>query len=184
MPHEEPSTTEPRIIRSGDFLTWRRQLASYPASDGWTLRYVLISKLESSKQEITATADGDDHLVEVTSAVTAGYRPGEYRLFGFVEKDGKRHTLLESRTTVEPNPEALEIKDLQSFAEKTLVLVEEALTKLADKGLSSASINGQSYTRQDIDKLRNWRSSLRSEIEAEKLADGRTVDPHIYIHFR
>jgi len=67
---------EPTRIRAGDTITWRKTLSEFPASLGWVLYYRLINTV--AKQDITAAADGDAHLVTVTKAASAGYAAGQH----------------------------------------------------------------------------------------------------------
>ena len=69
-------TTEPAAVNAGDTVRWRRALADYPASAGWALTYTLLNA--AGKITITASAQGDDHLVSVPAATSAGWAAGDY----------------------------------------------------------------------------------------------------------
>ena len=77
MSHPIPSAV-PSSVRAGDTVTWRRSLADYPASDGWTLSYVLLSP--AAQITIAATADGSAHLVSVAPATSAAWAAATYAL--------------------------------------------------------------------------------------------------------
>lgn len=169
MPHSKP-TTEPDFIRAGDSIQWLRSLPDFPAPE-WTLKYVLLSATD--KIEIVSTADNGDHKVNVSSSVSKDYKPGNYTFTGYVEdSEGERHTLFRRMMEVKPDLVSLESKDGRSFAERTLAKVESAISQLADRTLTTASINGQNYTHQDIEKLYAMRARLKAEVELEKAAEG------------
>lgn len=180
MPHETP-TTEPRFIRAGDSLQWIRSLSDFPAP-AWTLKYVLLAP--AYKIEVTSTADGSSHKVDLSSSVTSGYPPGNYTFTGYVDNaGGERHTLFRRMMEILPDLTSLETEDGRSYAVRTLEKVEMAITELSDKGLTSASINGNTWTRQDIGKLMGLRSRLKSEVELEHQADGIGSGGEIFGHF-
>jgi hypothetical protein len=94
-------TTEPTSVTAGDTLTWRRSLPDYPASAGWVLSYALANA--DGLITITATADGDDHLVSVAAATSAGYLPGEYAWQSYVTKSADRYMVDRGALTILPN---------------------------------------------------------------------------------
>lgn len=74
---------EPQTFHAGDTVTWKRSIADYPADGGWTLKYALVKA--NVRIQIASTADGQDHLVAVSAAVSALYEAGEYQWNAFVE---------------------------------------------------------------------------------------------------
>ena len=72
------SEIEPSTLRAGDTWTWRKSLADYPATEGWSLRYVLANA--DHRKEFDSAADGADHLVTVAATSTDDTIPGRYTL--------------------------------------------------------------------------------------------------------
>src|SRR5512139_3769447 len=93
-------TTEPAQIRAGDTIKWTKSLADYPAST-WTLSYRLINGVNTI--DITASADGDDHSVEVSHDISEHYVAGDYDWFSFVTDGSERYTLDRGVVTVLPD---------------------------------------------------------------------------------
>jgi len=54
-----------------------------------------------------------------------------------------------------------------SWATQTLTQVETAITSLASSGIKSYSINGRSFTRENLRELINLRKELLTEIARE-----------------
>ena len=86
------STKEPETFRAGDTVKWKKALDCYKASDGWTLKYSFRGT--AGTIDITSSASGDDHLIEVSAATSAAYGAGLYAVQGYVEKDSDRQKCL------------------------------------------------------------------------------------------
>ena len=75
------ATSEPEKIVAGDSLTWKcTDLGADYDNAAFTLKN--STRLEgtgSTEVKITASASGDDYLVEVASTTTASYAAGTYR---------------------------------------------------------------------------------------------------------
>lgn len=117
-------TTAPTTIRSGDTVTWTISLTDYPASAGWSLSYVLINA--SAKIDISSTASGNDHLINVSAATTANWVAGEYSLIGVVSKGAERYTVASERITIQPNLAALTTYDGRTPERKALEALQSA----------------------------------------------------------
>lgn len=112
-------TEVPREVRAGDTLSWRRQLPAYPASAGWVLSYTRIAA--SSVGSFSASVSGDDHVVTVTAAASAGWAAGHYKLVEYVTNGTERYTLAEYPLSVLPNlAAASEGTDTRTHAQKVL----------------------------------------------------------------
>ena len=83
------ATIEPEKIVAGDRFIWKRSdLNADYANSVCTLKY--SARLEgtgSTEIEITASASGEDYLVEVASATTASYTAGTYRWQMYITRD-------------------------------------------------------------------------------------------------
>jgi hypothetical protein len=119
-------TCEPAFLQAGDTVRWKRALADYPASDGWTLKYRFIN--ENGKFDVISTPDGDDHLVHLTAATTANYKPGDYAWQAYVTKAAERYTVGTGRLTIRPNLAAMPLGyDARSQARRALEDLRAAL---------------------------------------------------------
>lgn len=174
----EIPTTEPARIRAGDTVTWRKTLADYPATDGWTLYYRLIKA--SVQIDITSAADGADHLVSVAKATTANYTPGDYTLISWVANGTERITLPQSRISVDRDLAAVVSGgyDTRTQAKQMLDAVDAAILSFAS-GERLAVIEAEVAARKirydfsGLMTLRNiYQAAVLSEESAERAARG------------
>jgi hypothetical protein len=174
----EIPTTEPARVRAGDTVTWRKSLADYPATAGWTLYYRLINS--TAKFDITTTADGADHLVSVAKATSATYTAGDYSLIAWVANGTERVTLDPSRITVLPDLAAVSAAgyDGRSQAKKMLDAIDAALLSLSSGerlAVVEAEVAGRrlKYNFEGLMKLRNlYSAQVQAEINAERASLG------------
>lgn len=66
----------PDRIVAGESVSWSWSDSRFPASGDWELTYTLVNA--AGQIQIVASADDDDHLVELAMATTAAYDAGEY----------------------------------------------------------------------------------------------------------
>lgn len=173
-------STEPATVRAGDSVAWRRVFPDYPPTDGWTLKYRLVSP--AAVIDLTASADGDGYLVTAAPAQTTTWLAGEYAWVAYVEKTGERHTLLDGRMTIQPDLAALSAGyDTRSLARKTLESLRQALADyVASNGhVSEYEIGGAINRRMrfrsaaEIEALiRFWSREVAKEEQAARLAAG------------
>jgi hypothetical protein len=168
----EIPTIEPTRFRAGDTVSWSKSLSDYPASDSWVLHYRFINS--TSKIDITAAADGSDHLVSVSAADSAAYRAGDYTWTSWVTKDAERYTIAGGRVTILPDLAAVTSSgfDLRSTARKTLDLVDAAmLAHGASAWTQEYEIAGRRMRFKTVGEFMSFRSRLKAEVRAEENAE-------------
>ena len=72
----EPKAYEPEKLTAGVTWKWNKTISDYPTSE-WTLTNYL-RKDGATATSLSATADGDTHLVTVTASTTTGNAAGVY----------------------------------------------------------------------------------------------------------
>lgn len=165
----EIPTSVPAAVTAGDTLKWRISLADYLADAGWTLKYRLINS--ASKYDITAAADGSDHLVTVAAAVSEAYAPGAYTWQAYVEKGTERYTTGSGSITVKPDLAAQAAGyDTRSHAKKTLAAIE-AWIESHDPGVADYQIAGRSMRYIPKAELLAMRSRYQNEVRREEAAE-------------
>lgn len=168
-------TTEPASVVAGDTWTWKRSLPDHPAGT-YTLKYRFINA--AGKIDITATADGTDHLVEVASTTSAGYTAGDYAWTAWVEKTGERYTVGSGTITVQPNIAALTTLDARTDAAKILDQLMAAYTSYtASNGhVSEYEIAGRRMKYRSaaeiLEQINVWEARVAAEKRAERIAAG------------
>ena len=178
----EISTKEPETFRAGDTVKWKRDIDSYKASDGWTLKYSFRGT--AGQIDITSSASGAEHLIELSAATTAAYDDGMYEVQAYVEKASDRHTVWTSRIEILPDLTAAgSSHDQRSHVKKVLDKVEAVLENRATKEILESSIEGVTIKRIPHEELIMLRQKYlqwyQSEQAAEKiklgLNSGRTI---------
>lgn len=158
---------EPTTVNAGDTWRWTRSLSDYPASAGWVLSYTLINA--GAKITVNASASGDDHLVTVSAATTAGYTPGTYDWRARVSKAGEVFTVSEGRITVR-NAYAGSTFDARSHARKTLDNIEAVIEGRATSATLEYEIAGRRMKYIPAAELLSLRDKYRAEVAAEEAA--------------
>lgn len=164
-------TSEPSEVTAGDTSTWKKSLSDFLASDSWVLTYALVK--DGKLIEITASADGDDHLVEVLPTVTAKYNPGIYHYQAYVTKSTERYQVGTGTIEVLPDFAQSAGYDNRSHAKVTLDALEAVIEGKASRDQLSYSIGGRSLSRFSWEELIAARSHYRSEYLAEERRAGR-----------
>jgi hypothetical protein len=138
----EIPTTEPEKITAADTVKWKRSFSDYPAPT-WTLKYALV--MTGQQYEITAGADGSDHLVSVDAATTAAWTPGLYKIQGYVTKDAERYTVVRDKyIKVLANFDAQDSGfDWREHVKKTLDALEAIIEGRATKAQTEMMVGGQ-----------------------------------------
>jgi len=163
---------------AGDSLDFTTSVASYPATDGWALVYVLVPRFTAPVQApITLTAstfETSSYRVQVGPSITATWSPGVYSWSSYVTKTGSRVTLEQgSELTVAPDPATMAAgTDLRSDSAKALANAKAALaTYTASNGaVEEYAINGRRMRfRAAADIV-----ALISHLQAEVLREQRT----------
>ena len=184
------ATTEPEKIVAGDRLIFKRtDLHADYANSAYTLKY--SARLEASGSteiEITASASGEDYLVEVASATTASYSTGVYRWQAYITRnsDSQRLTLDSGTWEVIANRDA-STADPRSHARIMLEKIESILEGRAASDVNSYSINGRSLTKIPIPELLQFRAAYRAEwlreIRKERAENGVGTGAVIKVQF-
>ena len=165
-------------IIAGDRLIFKRtDLNADYANSAHTLKY--SARLEgsgSTEIEITASASGDDYLIEVASATTANYTVGTYRWQMYITRnsDSQRLTLDSGTWEVVANRDAA-TTDPRSHARIMVEKIESVLEGRADGDVSSYSINGRSLTKLTIAELMEWRDRYKAEYLCEVRRERKTA---------
>ncbi|MCB1133920.1 MAG: hypothetical protein KDN05_22570 [Verrucomicrobiae bacterium] len=156
----------PATLRAGDTWKWTSSVADYPAGDGWLLT---TNFRGTDSLDVTGEADGDGWTSTAAAAATAALTAGRYSWISRVTKDSETYTIASGVVEILPDlAEAAEPFDGRTDAEKQLAAAETALTALLSKQHTSVSFGDQSFTIQDIEKLKRVRDQLREQVAAEK----------------
>ena len=158
----------PDELVSGDAVEWLESESEYP-SDTHSIRYVFISA--SLQIIVNSSAEGSDHLLQITAAASAEFLPGDYNYQRSIIETATsdRFTTASGSLRVLPNyEEANAGLDVRSWAEKTLEAVEAVIADKATKDQASYSIAGRSLSRYSYQDLLDLRSYCKRQIKSER----------------
>jgi hypothetical protein len=163
---------EPQSMIAGDAYVWRIEDDAHPANDGWVLSYRLIST--SHNINLTTTADGAVHVVDIASAASANFNAGTYTWHRQFTKDGNRKTVATGILKITPNTVSTTSLDGRSHARKMLEAIEAALEGTATANqMHILQVSGLDKSlQQDVGKLLQLRSKYQIEVKREEAAAG------------
>lgn len=161
-------TTEPTALIAGDTAKWLKTLTDYPASEGWTLSYTLVSA--SNRITFNASASGNDYLVSVSAATTESWVSGSYEWRAQVTKSGEVFTVETGTISVQPSfGSAI---DGRSHARKALSNIEAYLENAGNLTAASYEIAGRKLQRFSLPELLALRDKYKGEVAREDAASG------------
>lgn len=156
----------PESLRAGDTWKWATSHSDYPSGDGWELATAFRG---ADSLDVDGVAGGGGWISTGAAADTADLTAGRYSWVSRVTKDGETFTIGSGTLDVLPDlTAAADPFDGRSHAEKQLDAAEVALLALVGKQHASVSFGDQSYTLQDVEKLKRVRDQLREQVASEK----------------
>jgi hypothetical protein len=124
-------TTEPIEVRAGNTWRWRRTLSDFPASV-WSLTYTLYNA--AGVIRLTASADGDAHLVGITPVESAAHAPGVYDWIAHVSDGTDKYEIARGSMRVLPDLSSATSYDGRSQARKIVDAIDAIIAGSADAG--------------------------------------------------
>lgn len=159
-------TTEPASLNAGDTARWLITLAEYPASAGWVLSYELVNATQ--RYTFSASAQGDDHLVSVPAATTAGWAAGAYDWRARAALAGDVFTVRQGKLSIAPSFGAA--VDGRSPARRMLDAVEATIEGRASSDTAEYEITGRRLKYIPVPELLKLRDRLRMDVRGEEAA--------------
>lgn len=121
---------------------------------------------------IAATVDGQGFLVTLTAAQTATLTAGVYTVGEVVTDGTDTYTASSTTITVLPNFATATAGSFQSWAEKTLAVIESVLSGRITDDIMSYQIGNRMVTKIPVDELMKYRTQLKAEVAAKKTGGG------------
>jgi len=172
-------TQEPQSVVAGDTLQFDKDIDNFPASDGWTLAYVLTSPPLAPIyiKDAVITSTGATFNINVPGATTAPWAPGKYFWVAYVtgsgQYAGERFKVGEGWIQIFPNPAAADsTTDYRSTAKKNLDAIDAVLQNRAGADVQSYKINGRELVKMGVTELFQLRSYYYQQWRAERIAAG------------
>lgn len=178
-------TIEPAKLTAGDTVKWKRALAHYKASEGWVLTYALRG---AGNIDLTASADGDDHLIEILAATSTAYTAGIYSWQAYATKGAERFGTGFGRIEILPNLAAVTDPTYEHRSEAKVIydqLVAAYKSYTGSRGgVQQYTIGTRQMTFRSaadfIKEIEYW----RAQVEAEEIAAGLGKGRNIFVRFR
>jgi hypothetical protein len=155
---------------AGDTIIWDVIVPDYPATDGWTLKYILKAKT-AHIDAITASADGADYTVTISASASSAYASGEYHYKAYVVKGSERFTVDNGKITIKKDFDDSGNYDDRTHAKIVVDAIEAVIEGRATKDQESYSIAGRSLERTPIPELLVLRDRYKAEVVREDRAD-------------
>ena len=188
MAHEYLSIPDevPAELYAGDSLYFHWSDGDHPASDGWTLSFILNGPGQLTKAGAANAELPDRFDVEIDSTDTADLPAGTYSWVVTVTKSSQRHVVESGSISVLADPATLSgATEQRSHARQMLAQIETLM--LARTDVLSFSLFGRSYSYESRAELRNayayWLRRVRAEDEAARRAKGKPSRSLLTPHF-
>jgi hypothetical protein len=171
-------------FRAGDTFLLNFDLQDFPASEGWTLSYIL-----KGPASITIAGSIVDGIYEVEALPTAtvNWTSGVYWAFIAVELGGQKTSLEIGKCEILPSLASITTLDGRSHAEKVRDALKSLIEGKASQDVDSYSIAGRSLTKLSPTELLKWlqfyENEVRKELLAEKKQRGEKVSNYVFARF-
>ena len=177
---------EPESFAAGDRVQWKRTLADFPISEGWTLKYYLRGNFAHDPLVLTATTSGTDYSIDLTVAETSDYTPGIYYWQAFVELADDRKCIGQGSFLIAVNPTdtAGQPYDGRTHARRCLDSIQAVMEGRATRDDQRYVLQavGRSVDKMPIKDLMAFRDYYLAEVQREESA-GASKKKNIFIHF-
>lgn len=167
--------TEPTKEVAGTTWIWKKILSEYPASE-WTLKYYFLLETGTTTFSITASADGDDHLVDVDEATTAAYTPGDYQWQAFAE-DGTDRCFVDAGCMEIEQDFATDTSDPRSHVQKVYDSLKAVVEGYATSSALKTKINGKEIEKMGYTELMQAYNHFKNLVLQECLRASNTDNP-------
>lgn len=168
---EEPLSAEPKVMRAGDFASWRRDdLAKDFSPADFTLSYVgMLAGEAPSKIEFSATALDGGFFVGLGANENGDWKAGVYRWVAFMTRisDSARMTVGGGRFEVLADLASEDAIDLRSHNRRMLEQIEALLEGRAKSNVASYEIAGRKLTKLTPKELQDWHTHSRKLVRIE-----------------
>lgn len=171
-------------IVAGETLNYRAVAADYPASAGWVVTLYLNPRAGGTATSVTGTASGDDHLLQVSAATTAGWAAGWWAWETWAAKAGERYRLEAGQLQVVAGLiGAAAGTDTRSQAQRALDDAKAAFAAWTPT-TRRYRINGREMefasTADIIKVVQYWENEVQREANLAALAAGRPSSRKVY----
>lgn len=173
-------TALPKSFAAGTTVSYRKRLADYPASAGWTLTLHLAG---AAIRTFTAAADGDDFVVSIPAAqTTEGFTPGLYRWAERVEDEsGNVYEVASGRVNVLVDLTRASESDHQEWLERMVTLMRQHIEGRLPAGMESYQVAGRAVSKIPIKEALGLLTAFETKLH--RLRKPGSVSRTVYVTF-
>lgn len=161
-----------RLLLKGNIISVTESVPDYPATTHF-LKFT-FKKGTDAAVDFDTTADGSDHLLEITAVqsltISTGYNICIIQAISLTEAT---EIIPVANLVIEFIADPATENDSRSFYLKALEKLETAILLLADKTMSSISIDGRSYSYNQIAELERMRDYYQNKAGIKTETSGR-----------
>ncbi len=161
----EPFTQIPATITAGDSLALRLSLSAYPATAGWSLAWILNGP---TNQAVEFAPDGEAFAATIPADSTSTWDAGTYRWLLRASQGATTITVQSGGLDVQPDLATALPGASASWEERTLVVVEAALSGTLEGGMKLYMIAGRQVQTLSVGELTKLRAELRATIQMQR----------------
>ncbi len=164
-------TNIPEKIMAGESVSWKVSLSDFPASAGWGLIYILVKS--DDLISIAASADGDDHLVEIDMATSAKYPAGDYSYQAHITNGMERYQVDSGMIKIVADfATQKDGHDPRSHVKKVLDALEAAIEGRASKTQMFQTVGGVQIQHMPLSDQIRLRNKYAAKYRQEQIAAG------------
>lgn len=164
-------TAVPPKLTAGESVSWTWFDSRFPAST-WTLTYSLVSA--SVQILITATADGDKHLVEIGKATSDAYTVGSYEWQAHVDNGTERYQVAVGVMEIVADfADQTGGIDNRSHVKKVLDALEAVIEGRASKSQLMQMVGGVQVQYMTLTEQTQLRKQYAAEYRREQVRAGQ-----------
>lgn len=161
-----------KLLIAGTLIKVSETVSEYPATTH-KLNYI-FKKGTSAYLEFDTTADGTDHLLEIEPADSADFESGYYHcIIQAISLTDATEIVPIASLILNFIADPLTANDSRSFELKIIDKLETAMLALADKTMSSVSIDGRSYSYNQLRELESMRDYYKNKAGIKTETSGR-----------
>lgn len=155
----------PDAFAAGNTVVYRKSFADYPANASWAAALHLRGP---SILNVAAAASGADFVFTIAATDTAALTPGRYEWVERVTKSGEVHDAAAGFAILTRNLATAIAGDTQTYEEKTLAVIEAALTGELTDNMRSYQIAGRAVALIEPLELEKLRTRYRQIVALQR----------------
>ena len=173
-------TVVPSRFAAGDTVKFTRSFSDYSAADGWT--YVIyFNGAQAMSKAGTTAADGIGFAITLATTDTDDFTtPGAVRYQERVTKAGETYTVGEGTVDVARNYNGAAAGAAQTHEEKTLAVIEAAMSGRLTSDIESYQIAGRAVSKIPIEQLSRLRAQYAAAVRFQRTG---SASSQVYIEF-